>query len=147
MAFISYTLQALCPRQQRSWYRQKHMLSRQTVEAVWMQRSTEIVVLKMTNLGIVYCPYSVRPQKCVLFVSEGENYIMRSFKIWSPWPGISTVIKSLPKPQPWAIWGKFIYVRVEVSMVAMKSTIFWNIRTQFVAHRRHITSRLQSPAS
>jgi hypothetical protein len=29
----------------------------------------------------------------------------------------------------------------------MKNVAFWNIRTQFVLHRRHITSPLESPAS
>jgi hypothetical protein len=28
----------------------------------------------------------------------------------------------------------------------MKSEVFWDIKTQFVLHRRHITSPLQSPA-
>jgi hypothetical protein len=29
----------------------------------------------------------------------------------------------------------------------MKNGVFWDIKTQFVLHRRHITSPLQSPAS
>jgi hypothetical protein len=29
----------------------------------------------------------------------------------------------------------------------MKNVVFWDIRTQFVLHRRHITSPLQIPAS
>jgi hypothetical protein len=29
----------------------------------------------------------------------------------------------------------------------MKNGVFWDIKTQFVLHRRHITSLLQSPAS
>jgi hypothetical protein len=28
----------------------------------------------------------------------------------------------------------------------MKNAVFWDIKTQFVPHRRHITSLLQSPA-
>jgi hypothetical protein len=28
----------------------------------------------------------------------------------------------------------------------MKNVVFWNIKPQFVLHRRHITSPLQSPA-
>jgi hypothetical protein len=31
-------------------------------------------------------------------------------------------------------------------MVAMKNAVFWDIETQFVPHRRHITSPLQGPA-
>jgi hypothetical protein len=31
--------------------------------------------------------------------------------------------------------------------VTMKYVIFWDIKTQFVLHRRHITSPLQSPNS
>jgi hypothetical protein len=30
--------------------------------------------------------------------------------------------------------------------VTMKNVVFWDIKTQFVPHRRHITSPLQSPA-
>jgi hypothetical protein len=28
----------------------------------------------------------------------------------------------------------------------MKKAVFWDIQTQFIPHRRHITSPLQSPA-
>jgi hypothetical protein len=28
----------------------------------------------------------------------------------------------------------------------MKNVVFWNINTQFIPHRKHITSPLQSPA-
>jgi hypothetical protein len=31
--------------------------------------------------------------------------------------------------------------------VTMKNVVFWDIKTQFVLHRRHTTSQLQSPAS
>jgi hypothetical protein len=35
------------------------------------------------------------------------------------------------------------YVTFEVfAMVTMKSAVFWDIKTQFVPHRRHITSPL-----
>jgi TRAP-type mannitol/chloroaromatic compound transport system substrate-binding protein len=38
-------------------------------------------------------------------------------------------------------------VRFEVSTaVAMKNAVFWDIKTQFVPHRRHITSPVQSSA-
>jgi hypothetical protein len=38
-------------------------------------------------------------------------------------------------------------VRFEVSKaVTMKNVVFWDIKTQVVPHRRHITSPLQSPA-
>jgi hypothetical protein len=40
------------------------------------------------------------------------------------------------------------FVRFEVyTAVTMKNGVFWDIKTQFVLHRRHITSPLQSPAS
>jgi hypothetical protein len=40
------------------------------------------------------------------------------------------------------------YVRFEVFTAAnMKNTVFWGIKIQFVLHRRHIISLLQSPAS
>jgi hypothetical protein len=39
-------------------------------------------------------------------------------------------------------------VRSDVSTaVTMKNVVFWDIRTQFVLHRRHITSPLQNPVS
>jgi hypothetical protein len=40
-----------------------------------------------------------------------------------------------------------ILVRSEVfTAVTMKNVVFWDIKPQFVLHRRHITSPLQSPA-
>jgi hypothetical protein len=40
------------------------------------------------------------------------------------------------------------YVRFEAfTVITMKNFVFWDIKTQFVLHRRHITSPLQSPAS
>jgi hypothetical protein len=40
--------------------------------------------------------------------------------------------------------GCALYQRRNVSPVQY---VFWDIKTQFVLHRRHITSPLQSPAS
>jgi hypothetical protein len=38
-------------------------------------------------------------------------------------------------------------VRFEVfTAVTMKNVVFWDIKIQFVLHRRHITSPLQSPS-
>jgi hypothetical protein len=38
-------------------------------------------------------------------------------------------------------------VRYEVfTAVTIKNVVFWNIKAQFVSHRRHIKSSLQSPA-
>jgi hypothetical protein len=40
------------------------------------------------------------------------------------------------------------FVRFEFfTAVTMKNAVFWDIKTQFVLHRRHITYPLQSPAS
>jgi hypothetical protein len=40
-----------------------------------------------------------------------------------------------------------LHVRFEVfAAVTMKNVVFWDIKTLFVLHRRHITSPLQSPA-
>jgi hypothetical protein len=40
------------------------------------------------------------------------------------------------------------YVRFEVfTAVTMKNVVFWDIKTQFLLHRGHIASPLQSPAS
>jgi hypothetical protein len=48
---------------------------------------------------------------------------------------------------PETIRTKYRDVRSEVSMaVTMKNVVFWDIKTQFVLHRRHSTSPLQSPA-
>jgi hypothetical protein len=42
---------------------------------------------------------------------------------------------------------KMEFVRSEVfTAVTMKNAVFWDIKNQFVLHRRHITSPLQSPA-
>jgi hypothetical protein len=39
------------------------------------------------------------------------------------------------------------YLRYEVfTAVTMKNAVFWDIKPQFVPHRKHITSLLQSPA-
>jgi hypothetical protein len=41
-----------------------------------------------------------------------------------------------------------LYGRFEVfTLVTMKNVVFWDLETQFVPRRRHITSPLQSPAS
>jgi hypothetical protein len=38
-------------------------------------------------------------------------------------------------------------VKSEVfTAVTMENIVFWVIKSQFISHRRHITSRLQSPA-
>jgi hypothetical protein len=40
------------------------------------------------------------------------------------------------------------YVRFDVfTAVTMKNVVFWDIKPQFILHRRHITSPLQSPSS
>jgi hypothetical protein len=39
-------------------------------------------------------------------------------------------------------WGE-----QNISSVLKKNVVFWNIKTQFVLHGRHITSPLQSPVS
>jgi hypothetical protein len=40
------------------------------------------------------------------------------------------------------------YVRFEVfTAVTMKNVVFWDIKPQFIPHRRNITSSLQTPAS
>jgi hypothetical protein len=39
------------------------------------------------------------------------------------------------------------HVRFEVfTAVTMTNAIFWDIKTQFIPHRKHITYLLQSPA-
>jgi hypothetical protein len=44
--------------------------------------------------------------------------------------------------------AEIAFVRFEVfTAVTMKNVVFWDIKPQFVLHRRHITSPLHSPAS
>jgi hypothetical protein len=46
-----------------------------------------------------------------------------------------------------AITADVYIVRFEVlTAVTMKNAVFWDIKTQFVLHRRHITSPIQTPA-
>jgi hypothetical protein len=46
------------------------------------------------------------------------------------------------------VTSKEAHVRFEVfTAVTLKNAVFWDIKIQFVLHRRHITSLLQSPAS
>jgi hypothetical protein len=41
----------------------------------------------------------------------------------------------------------YVLVEFEVSRaVTRKNIVFWNIKTPFIPHRKHITSLLQSPA-
>jgi hypothetical protein len=48
----------------------------------------------------------------------------------------------------WNLGTNSVFVRFEVfTAVTMKNAVFWDIKSQFVLHRRHITSPLQSPAS
>jgi Fe-S cluster assembly ATPase SufC len=50
-------------------------------------------------------------------------------------------------PQITGIEVRYCFVRFEIfTAVTMKNAILWDIKTQFVLHRRHITSLLQSPA-
>jgi hypothetical protein len=48
---------------------------------------------------------------------------------------------------PTVVEIKSVGVRFEVfTAVTVKNVAFWDIRTQFVSHRRHITNPLQSSA-
>jgi hypothetical protein len=42
---------------------------------------------------------------------------------------------------------KIAIIFVFFTDLTMKNVVFWDIKPQFVPHRRHITSPLQSPAS
>jgi hypothetical protein len=45
------------------------------------------------------------------------------------------------------IRNKWRFIRLQVfTAVAMKNGVFWDITPQFILHRKHITSSLQSPA-
>jgi hypothetical protein len=40
----------------------------------------------------------------------------------------------------------FVFIRSEVFSAVTMKNVFWDIKTQFIPHRRHITFPLQSPA-
>jgi hypothetical protein len=42
--------------------------------------------------------------------------------------------------------GLYLAVATSKTIYSMKNVVFWDIKTQFVRHRRHITSALQRPA-
>jgi hypothetical protein len=66
-------------------------------------------------------------------------------QIWSAQYGEMKFLKRLPKMEK---IKDLFYVRFEVfTAVTMKNGVFWDIKTQFVLHRRHLTSPLQSQAS
>jgi hypothetical protein len=58
----------------------------------------------------------------------------------------------LTRPRPshlcYAVFGENLFTLRIVSKLFgnLKNYVFWDIKTQFVLHRRHITSPLQSPA-
>jgi hypothetical protein len=44
--------------------------------------------------------------------------------------------------------SQLMLCKIEIfTAVTVRSAVFWNMKTDFVPHRRHITSPLQSPAS
>jgi hypothetical protein len=52
-----------------------------------------------------------------------------------------TILKYKPR-------SEIKFVRFDVlTAVTIKNVVFWDIKTQFVLYRRHITSLLESPAS
>jgi hypothetical protein len=59
---------------------------------------------------------------------------------------IQAAVRTSPGAPP--VINEVLHVRFEVfTAVTMKNVVFWDIKTQFVLHRRHITSPLQIPAS
>jgi hypothetical protein len=73
---------------------------------------------------VVRCTrFSVRTRKCVLRFND--NYFEKNLNAET----------------------QYVYVIFDVfTAVTMKNAIFWDIKTQFLLHRRHITSPLQIPA-
>jgi hypothetical protein len=66
-----------------------------------------------------------------MYPSSGETYV----------PGPNR------KPNLCFLDSETYYVRSEVfTAVIMKNAVFWVIKPQFLPHRKHITSPLQSPA-
>jgi hypothetical protein len=76
------------------------------------------------------------------------NYQAIEFKLisvrsvfWNPGAKLSDVIKKKKT-------SSVGFIRFGVFTASTeKNVVFWDIKTQFVLHRRHITSPLQGPAS
>jgi hypothetical protein len=63
--------------------------------------------------------------------------------------GYKNLVRTLQKAQYVTATepSQLMLCRFEVlAAVTMKSTVFWDVKTQFLLHREHITSPLQSPA-
>jgi hypothetical protein len=63
--------------------------------------------------------------------------------------GSNTVAASKKSDNILNSFSNLFYSRVRFvvfTAVTMKNVVFWDIKTQFVPHRRNITSPLQSPA-
>jgi hypothetical protein len=60
---------------------------------------------------------------------------------------ITYQIVQLSLKEQWKIYENFILeMELIFTAVTMKDAVFWDIKTPFVLHRRHITSPLQRPA-
>jgi hypothetical protein len=81
-------------------------------------------------------PLAARPTRCLL----------RDLPAWCPITFAVTRITSGGKRGTHLSTRR--HVRFEYfTPVTMQNSVFWDIKTQFVLHTRHITSPLQSPAS
>jgi hypothetical protein len=70
-------------------------------------------------------------------------YRVKTLCIAPPPPGCFTHCEQVSKIKKLAT----ICETEVLTAVTMKNVVIWDIKTQFVLHRRHITSPLQSPAS
>jgi hypothetical protein len=112
---------------------------------LWFQKRTGNLVLHLLT-GTTQSLDTIKERFLLL---EGADEIIQFYCIHAHM-GITTngLTSRQKKASIQAETPKFYYsVRYEVFMtVTMKNSIFWDIKTQFVPHRRHITSPLRSPA-
>jgi hypothetical protein len=76
------------------------------------------------------------------------EFIKKSLNFWLNISIMTRPLAVSPRLFSYFLQDGKSFIRYEVfTVVTMKNALFWNIRSQFVPHRRHITSPLQSPAS
>jgi hypothetical protein len=71
----------------------------------------------------------------MLALPEGPNTV--DVFLFSPEDGNTSSLRNV------VFYGRF----EAFTAVTMKNVVFWDIKTHFIPHRRHITSPLHSPAS
>jgi hypothetical protein len=113
--------------------------------------SSSVVILCLRNhfvawgmCSLVRPIVSYPPRPC----TAGPYVDIQQFRPFRSHRTVSLFAPSSTRMAWWLRWLTWNYTRFEgFTAVTMKNVVFWDIRTQFVLHRRHITCPLQSPAS